>query len=210
MLAIDACAVQFSRTRLYLVTACLSLVKFCSADIALQLEHGQKAFLWCTCVNLLLFMCIVLPFSVPKIKPQWCSTAFGLVLVLPLILLSTIQTVALCPTVFFASKAGHFMQLNLTMSSGHFSVPKRNQPCTEGVNVAHGLDFPLYHFAQCDQLQVGQPATAWTATTSGACRCRQGWEYHTRVENIVWKCCQYSCQYMYVTCRKSDSQPQLG
>ena len=171
MLALDACAVEFSRTRLYLVTACLSLVKFCSADIALQLE---QLFLCCTCVNLLLFMYIVYPFSVPKIKPQWCSSAFGLVLVFPLILLSTIQTVATSNCIFFASKAGHFMRLNLTMSSGHFLVPKRNQPCTEGVNVAHGLDFPLYHFAQCDQLQVGQPATAWTATTSGACRCRQG------------------------------------
>ena len=175
MLALDTCAVQFSRTRLYLVTACLSLVKFCSADIALQLEHGQKAFFMLHLCQSFAFYVHSLPIFSTKNKTAMVLFCFWVGLGLPSnIAFHHTNSCFTSNCIFFASKASHFMRLNLTMSSGHFSVPKRNQPCTEGVNAAHGLDFPLYHFAQCDQLQVGQPATAWTATTSGACRCRQG------------------------------------
>ena len=206
MLALDACAVEFSRTRLYLVTACLSLVKFCSADIALQLEHGQKAFLCCTCVNLLLFMCIVYPFSVPKIKPQWCSSALGLVLVFPLILLSTIQTVALRPTVYFllpkpVTSCDSTWQCPVDISR----YPKEISHVQRALMLLMGwtfLSITLHNATSCksdSQPRHGQPRRLELVGVARVDNITPG--LRILYENVV---------NLYVTCRMSDSQPQLG
>ena len=83
MLALDTCAVQFSRTRLYLVTACLSLVKFCSADIALQFEYGQKAFFMLHLCQSLAFYVHSLPIFSTKNKTAMVLFCFWVGLGLP-------------------------------------------------------------------------------------------------------------------------------